>query len=223
MYRLKQALRQWSLKLTDALVEAGYAQSPYDHSLFTKKEGIEVVVVLIYVDDLLIISNISKLIQDTKEALHIKFSMKDLGDHKYFLRIEIVRSKTGILLNQRKYALELISESGLSGSKPAATPLEPNKKFTIVEYDELTGNRDDVIYKDVTVYQRLIGRLLYLTTTKPDISFAVQLFSQFMQKPKVSHWEAGLRLVRYIKGCPGQVILLSSTPSTQLEAFCDSD
>ncbi|WMV17319.1 hypothetical protein MTR67_010704 [Solanum verrucosum] len=149
--------------------------------------------------------------------------MKDLGDLKYFLGIEILRSKTNILLNQRKYALELISESGLSGSKLAATPLEPNKKFNTVEYDELTGNTDDVIYKDVTAYQRLIERLLYLTTTRPDISFAVQLLSQFMQKPKVSYWETCLRLVRYIKGCPGQGILLSSTPSTQLEAFCDSD
>uniref|UniRef100_A0A3Q7EAX1 Reverse transcriptase Ty1/copia-type domain-containing protein n=1 Tax=Solanum lycopersicum TaxID=4081 RepID=A0A3Q7EAX1_SOLLC len=137
--------------------------------------------------------------------------MKDLGDLKYFLGIEVSRSKIGILLNQRKYALEFISESGLN---PAATPSEPNKKFTTVEYDELLGNIYDVICKDVTAYQRLIGRLLYFTTTRPDISFAVQLLSQFMLKPKVSHWETGLRLVRYIKGCPGQGILLCSTPST---------
>uniref|UniRef100_A0A3Q7FM04 Reverse transcriptase Ty1/copia-type domain-containing protein n=1 Tax=Solanum lycopersicum TaxID=4081 RepID=A0A3Q7FM04_SOLLC len=82
--------------------------------------------------------NSSKLLQDTKEALHNKFSMKDLGDLKYFLGIEVLRSKTGIFLNQRKYALELISQSGLSGSKPAATPLEPNNKFNTVKYDELT-------------------------------------------------------------------------------------
>ena len=75
----------------------------------------------------------------------------------------------------------------------------------------------------MTAYQRLIGRLLYLTTTRPDICFVVQVLSQFMQKPKVSHWEAALRLVRYIKGCPGQGILLSSEDSNEMEAFCDSD
>ena len=126
-------------------------------------------------------------------------------------------------MNQRKYALELISDCGLSGSKPAATPLEPNKKLTSVDYDEFTGNISDPLFKDVTAYQRLVGRLLYLTTTRPNICFVVQVLSQFMQGPKISHWESGMRLVRYIKGCRGQGILLSSEPSTQLEGFCDSD
>ncbi|XP_049406144.1 uncharacterized mitochondrial protein AtMg00810-like [Solanum stenotomum] len=149
--------------------------------------------------------------------------MKDLGNLKYFLGIEIMRSKIGILLNQRKYALELISDIGLSGAKLVSTPLEANVKLTTVEYDELTGTTNDSLYKDVTAYQRIIGRLLYLTITRPDISFAVQVFSQFMQRPKISHWEAALRLVRYIRNCPGQGILLSSKKSLELEAFCDSD
>ncbi|XP_049373342.1 uncharacterized mitochondrial protein AtMg00810-like [Solanum verrucosum] len=135
--------------------------------------------------------------------------MKDLGNLKYFLGIEIMRSKIGILLNQRKYALELISNIGLSGAKLVSTPLEANVKLTTVEYDELTGTTNDSLYKDVTAYQRIIGRLLYLTITRPDISFAVQVFSQFMQRPKISHWEAALRLV--------------SKKSLELEAFCDSD
>uniref|UniRef100_A0A3Q7J2E3 Reverse transcriptase Ty1/copia-type domain-containing protein n=1 Tax=Solanum lycopersicum TaxID=4081 RepID=A0A3Q7J2E3_SOLLC len=128
-----------------------------------------------------------------------------------------------ISTNQRKYALELISDCGLGGSKPASTPLESGVKLTTVEYDEATAKTDDPLYANVTAYQRLIGRLLYLTTTRPDICFAVQVLSQFMQKPKVSHWEAALRLVRYIKGCPGQGILLSSEDSNEMEAFCDSD
>uniref|UniRef100_A0A3Q7F578 Reverse transcriptase Ty1/copia-type domain-containing protein n=1 Tax=Solanum lycopersicum TaxID=4081 RepID=A0A3Q7F578_SOLLC len=126
-------------------------------------------------------------------------------------------------MHQRKYALELISDCGLGGSKPASTPLESGVKLTTVEYDEATAKTDDPLYANVTAYQRLIGRLLYLTTTRPDICFAVQVLSQFMQKPKVSHWEAALRLVRYIKGCPGQGILLSSEDSNEMEAFCDSD
>uniref|UniRef100_A0A3Q7J9Y0 Reverse transcriptase Ty1/copia-type domain-containing protein n=1 Tax=Solanum lycopersicum TaxID=4081 RepID=A0A3Q7J9Y0_SOLLC len=77
--------------------------------------------------------------------------------------------------------------------------------------------------QDVTGYQRLVGRLLYITITRPDISFTVQVLSQFMQQPKRSHWEAAMRLVRYIKSNPGQGILLSSKKSLELEAFCDSE
>ncbi|WMV39106.1 hypothetical protein MTR67_032491 [Solanum verrucosum] len=134
-----------------------------------------------------------------------------------------MRSKPSILLNQRKYALELISDTGLSGAKLVSTPLEANVKLTTIEYDKLTGTTNDPVYKDVTAYQRMVGRLLYLTITRPDISFAVQVLSQFMQRPKLSHWETALRLVRYIKNCHGQGILLSSTKSLELEAFCDSD
>uniref|UniRef100_A0A3Q7EGE7 Reverse transcriptase Ty1/copia-type domain-containing protein n=1 Tax=Solanum lycopersicum TaxID=4081 RepID=A0A3Q7EGE7_SOLLC len=174
-------------------------------------------------NDLLLTGNSHQLIQELKDSLHSRFKMKNLGDLKYFLGIEILRSKTGILLNQRKYALELISDTGLSGAKPANTPLEANIKLTTVEHDELLGVTDDSVLKDVTSYQRLVGRLLYLTITRPDISFAVQVLSQFMQQPKVSHWEEALRLVRYIKRSPGQGILLSSKRCLQLEAFCDAD
>lgn len=223
LYGLKQASRQWNLKLTEVLLDAGYSQSPYDHSLFTKRDGQGIAVILIYVDDLLITGNSRKLIQELKHSLHSRFKMKDLGDLKFFLGIEVMRSKAGILLNQRKYALELISATGLSGAKPANTPLEANVKLTTVEYDELTGATAYPMYKDVTGYQRLVGRLLYLTITRPDISFTVQVLSQFMQQPKRSHWEAAMRLVRYIKTNPGQGILLSNKKSLELEAFCDSD
>ncbi|XP_016566725.1 uncharacterized mitochondrial protein AtMg00810-like [Capsicum annuum] len=125
--------------------------------------------------------------------------------------------------NKRKYALELISDCGLSGSKLANTPLEGGVKLTTVEHDEHTGVTSDPLLKDVTSYQKLVGRLLYLTTTRPDISFIVQTLSQFMQMPKTSHWEVALRQVRYIKRCPGQGLLLSSDSSIKLQAFCDAD
>ncbi|XP_055824286.1 uncharacterized mitochondrial protein AtMg00810-like [Solanum dulcamara] len=104
----------------------------------------------------------------------------------------------------RKYALELISDTGLSRAKPVNTPLEANIKLTTVEYDELTGATTDPLFKDITGYQRLVGRLLYLTIRRPDISFAVQVLSKFIQQPKLSHWEVTLRLVRFIKCSPGQ-------------------
>jgi len=208
LYGLKQASRQWNIKFTEALLAAGYIQSAHDHSLFIRKVGSDLVVILVYVDDLLITGNSSQLIQEAKDTLNQNFKMKDLGNLRYFLGIEILKSKDGLLLNQRKYALQLISEVGLSGAKTVSTPLEFNHKLTSLEYDQHTGGSNDPELDDVTPYQRLIGKLLYLTITRPDICFSVQVLSQFMQHPKTSHWEATLRVVRYIKRSPGLGVFL---------------
>ena len=112
---------------------------------------------------------------------------------------------------------------GLSGSKPACTPLECNRKLTTLEYDEATNDIDDELLSDVNSYQNLIGKLLYVTITRPDISYSVQTLSQFMQKPKKSHWKAALRIVRYLKNSLGQGILLKSRHTEQITCWCDSN
>ncbi|XP_055825307.1 uncharacterized mitochondrial protein AtMg00810-like [Solanum dulcamara] len=174
--------------------EFWYSQSTYDHSLFTKKVGVDIAIILVYVDDLLITGNTPELIEDAKRTLHAHFKVKDLGTLRYFLGIEVMRSEKGILLNQRKYSLELISEVGLSGARPASTPLEANHKLTIVDYDVHVGNKADLEVEDLVGYQKLIGKLIYLTITRPDICFAVQVLSQFMQRPKQSHLDAAMRV-----------------------------
>nr|XP_016475818.1 PREDICTED: uncharacterized mitochondrial protein AtMg00810-like [Nicotiana tabacum] len=95
--------------------------------------------------------------------------------------------------------------------------------FTTVDYDTHVGGITDLVLPDATPYQKLIGKLLYLAITRPDINFVVHVLSQFMQQPKASHWEATLRLVRYLMGSSGQGILLKNNPCTQLTVFCDSD
>lgn len=180
-------------------------------------------VVLIYVDDLLIIGDDADLIQQTKEYLQYVFKIKDLGELKFFLGIEFARSKEGILMHQRKYVLELISAMGLSGSKPAKVPLKVNKKLTTLEFDTQFGVGDDRVLDDPGEYQRLIGKLFYLTMTRTDIAFAVQCLSQFMHCPKMSHMEAAIRVVKYVKQSPGLGILLSAKASSQLTPLCDAD
>ncbi|KAG8480521.1 hypothetical protein CXB51_024618 [Gossypium anomalum] len=197
----EQASRQWNLKLTEVLVDNGYIQSLHDYSLFTKVKGNKIVLLLIYVDDLLITENDGGMVAELKGILHLNFNIKDLGHLKYFLGIEVVRSKEGIVLHQKKYALELIADLGLRGACCASTPLEQNAKYTTADYDkQVQGNTLDGMLEDVTVYQRLIGILLYLTHTRPDITFAVQHLSQFMQAPKKVHYEATLQIVRSITG-----------------------
>ncbi|XP_019230868.1 PREDICTED: uncharacterized protein LOC109211750 [Nicotiana attenuata] len=141
------------------------------NSLFTKKQGIEMVIILIYVDDLLITGSKSSLVQDAKMTLHSQFKVKDLGELRHFLGIEVMRSKRGILLNQRKHTLQLISQVGLSGSKHVTTPPELNQRLTTTDYESYVGKSGDPKLADITTYQQLIGKLLYLIITQPDISF----------------------------------------------------
>lgn len=203
LYRLKQAPRQWNHKLTEALINIGFKQSQYDYFLFTRKSGEGMTIVLVYVDDLLIAGSNLQLITDTKTALQQVFKMKDLGELRFFLGIEFARSEAGMVMHQRKYALELISEVGLAGARPAGTPIDMNVKLTSRQYDEQTGQNQDDQLVDQSVYQKLIGKLLYLNMTRPDISYSVQTLSQFLQHPKKSHLDAALRVVKYIKKHPG--------------------
>ena len=123
-------------------------------------------------------------------------------------------------MNQRKYALELISETRLSGARPYLTPLETNMKLTSADYMQ---DASDELFTDINQYQRLIGKLLYLTNTRPDIAFSVQCLSKFMEKPTLYHWNAALKVVKYVKTAPGLGILMSSDKQAQLTGFCDAD
>ncbi|KAL3379683.1 hypothetical protein AABB24_000409 [Solanum stoloniferum] len=185
-----------------------------------------IIIVLVYVDDMLITGSFLKLIEYTKKALQQAFKMKDLGELKYFLGIEFTRSTTGTLMHQRKYALELISEVGMSAAKPAGTPIDINVKLTSKLYDEHVNKNQDESNDplvDQTMYQSLIGKLLYLNMTWPDISFSTQTLRQFLQQPKKSHLDAALRVVRYLKRQPGQGLLLSSESNGLVTVFCDAD
>ncbi|XP_047268157.1 uncharacterized mitochondrial protein AtMg00810-like [Capsicum annuum] len=177
-----------------------------------------------YVDDMLINSESLKLIKETKTDLQQAFKMKDLRELRYFLGIEFARSEKGILMYQRKYALQLLSDLGLAAAKPTTTPIDYNAKMNTVEFDEhVKGKSENDPLADQRAYQKLIGKLLYLTMTRPDISFSVQTLSQFLQHPKKSHMKAAIRVVRYIKNQPGQGMLLSSSTNSQVSAYCDAD
>lgn len=214
LYGLRQAPRCWFAKLLTALTKYGFLQSPYDHSLFAYHKGSVHLTVLVYVDDLVLGGNDSTAIQVFKNYLSKCFHMKDLGRLKFFLGIEVARNPSGICLTQRKYALDIISEAGLLGAKPAGTPIEQNHHLALADGADMA---------DRARYRRLVGRLIYLTITRPELSYSVHILAQFMQKPKLAHWDAALRVVRYLKSNPGQGILLSSTSSLSLSAYCDAD
>lgn len=220
LYGLKQSSRQWNLKLTQSLVSGGFKQSYHDYSLFTKEINNEIVVVLVYVDDILVTGNSKEGINDVKKLLNEQFKIKDLGQMKYFLGIEIARSGKGIVLSQRKYVLDLLNDTGMSGCKPLSLPMLPSLRLQA--YEEGKHKEEDLL-KDAQRYRNLVGRLIYLTTTRPDISFPVQVLSQFMVTPMKSHMAAAYNVLRYLKQSPGKGILLSSRGSLELECWCDAD
>ncbi|GJX89107.1 putative RNA-directed DNA polymerase [Tanacetum coccineum] len=183
LYGLKQAPRQWNAKLTTVLVEHGFVQSKFDYSLYIKHSNDLFVALLVYVDDFIITGNNIDEIENFKSYLKSKFMIKDLGAMKYFLGIEILDNANGICMTQRKYCLELIHEFGLLAAKPVTTPLPENCVLAVNESDS------DKSLKNIFEYQKLLGKLIYLTHTRPDISYAVHCLSQHMHAPLQSHLE----------------------------------
>ncbi|CAL1404860.1 unnamed protein product [Linum trigynum] len=214
LYGLKQASRQWYIKLSACLQNLGFELSFDDYSVFKLHSKGATVIVIIYVDDIIVAGDDLDLIQQTKQQLQQAFKVKDLGNLKYFLGIEIARSAAGISLCQRKFCLELLSESGFLESKPAKTPL--SMKTTL-------SASDGIPLTDGTEYRHLLGQLQYLTTTRPDICFPVQQLCQFQGAPTTVHLSALHRVLRYLKSCPAQGLWFSSSSSTLIRGYCDSD
>ncbi|CAM8993843.1 unnamed protein product [Rhodiola kirilowii] len=214
LYGLKQASRQWFAKFSDSLIEFGFKSSLNDYSLFTLTKGDIFLILLVYVDDVIITGNSEELISEVKQFIHHKFKIKDLGHLKYFLGLEVARSTEGIFLNQRKYALELLEEHSLTDCKPAKTPIRLKHNLSMSTAP---------ILNDQLQYRRLVGKLIYLTITRPDLAYPVHILSQFMQHPTEDHQSAALRLLRYVKAAPAQGILFPACSDLQLKAFCDAD
>ncbi|KAL0437101.1 UNVERIFIED_CONTAM: Retrovirus-related Pol polyprotein from transposon RE1 [Sesamum radiatum] len=171
------------------------------YSLNARAAGL--MALMVYVDDILVTGPCLEDIDTVKDYLHNLFTIKDMGDARYFLGLEIARSSTGIYVAQTKYVLDIVSDAGLSRAKSASIPLPLGLKLT-ADCGALLVNPDS--------YRRLIGRLLYLAFTRPDISHSVQQLSQYLNRPCDEHWKAALHIVRYLKGSPTLGLFFLPTP-----------
>ena len=147
--------------------------------------------------------------------LSSEFEMKDLGHLKYFLGIEVSRSDKGIFLSQRKYALGLLQETGMSTCQPVDTLVEEGLKLCV---------ETNQVPVDKGRYQRLVGRLTYLAHTRPDLAYALSIVSQFMHNPREQHMNAVMRILRYLKSSLGKGILFTKNVDCQsVDAYSDAD
>ena len=149
-------------------------------------------------DDMIITGDDSEEMMKLERSLAAEFEMKNLGELKYFLRVEVARSSRGIFLSQRKYVMDLLKETAMLGCEPVDTPI------TEKHYLGIYPDHEPV---DKGRYPRLVGRLIYLSHTRPDIAYAVSVVSQFMHSPSVEHMATIMRILAYLKSALRKGIL----------------
>ena len=216
LYGLKQAPRAWYSRLSLQLKYLGFIASRADTSLFIYNKAGVVIFVLIYVDDIIVASSSQSATNALLHDLSSEFALKDLGDLHFFLGIEVKKTQDGIVLNQEKYILELLSRMGMKNCKPMSTPLSSSESLSAYEGEPLQE-------EESTRYRSTVGALQYLTLTRSDISFAVNKVCQFLHAPTTVHWTAAKRIVRYVKNTLSIGLNFSKSSSTILSAFSDSD
>nr|GEW61157.1 ribonuclease H-like domain-containing protein [Tanacetum cinerariifolium] len=189
-----------------------------NYSLYVKSVDDIFIAVLVYVDDIVLTGNNFNEVEKLKDHLKSKFMIKDLGVLKYFLGIEILPADFGLCLSQRKYCLEILHEFGLLGAKPMNTLIE--QKVSIA----FESSSKYPLLDNITEYQKLVGKLIYLTLTRPDISYVVHCLSQHMHAPLLSHLMLAFKVLRYLKLSPGRGIDIFKGKSPRvLSAWSDAD
>lgn len=219
LYGLKQSSRAWFKRLHNFLLTLDFGEALFDSSLFIYNRGGVRVFLLVYVDDIVITTSSSSMAEKMISQLSKEFSVKDLGPLSFFLGIHATKSKDGVLLSQQQYASNLLSDKGLGNLKPTSTPMEPKIDLTQASGTTLNGDESH----ETTRYCRILGSLQYLTTTRPDIAFAVSKLSQFFTNPNSCQWQALQRVLRYVSGQPFLGLLLRPSTSTTVEVFSDAD
>ncbi|KAK1631986.1 hypothetical protein QYE76_006301 [Lolium multiflorum] len=217
LYGLKQAPRAWHARLSLVLGSLGFFPSVADTSLFVLRRPDVTVYLLIYVDDIIVLSSTSAAIPRLVSQLRSEFSVKDLGVLHYFLGIEVSSPSLGsLLLRQRKYALELLARAGMLKCTPVTTPMASSERLCSTDGDPLSP-------EEATQYRSIVGGLQYLTVTRPDLSFVVNKVCQYLHEPRTPHWSAVKRILRYVRHTVDTGLHLRSSSSTLLSAFSDAD
>ncbi|GJR83086.1 retrovirus-related pol polyprotein from transposon TNT 1-94 [Tanacetum coccineum] len=214
LYGLKQAPKAWFDRLKSFLITHNYIIGMVDNTHFTKKKNSNLIIVQIYVDDIIFGSTCQELCDDFAKIMHDEFEMSMMGELNFFLGLQIKQLEDGIFFNQSKYIKEMLKKFRLEDSKPMKTPMFTETKLTKDEEGESMDN---------TKYRGMIGSLLYLMESRPDIMFYVCLCARFQEDLKTSHLEAVKHIFRYIKATTHLGLWYPKGSGIETVVYADSD
>ncbi|GJT21451.1 putative ribonuclease H-like domain-containing protein [Tanacetum coccineum] len=214
LYGLYQAPKAWYETLSTFLLENRFRRGITDKTLFIKKDKCNILLVQVYVDDIIFGSTKKSLCTEFEGLMHKKFQISSIGELTFFLGLQVMQKDDGIFISQDKYVADILKKFDFSSVKTASTPIETNKALL------KDTEAEDV---DVYLYRSMIGSLMYLIASRPDIMFAVCAWARFQVTPKISHLHAMKRIFRYLKGQPKLGLWYPCDSPFDLEAFLDSD
>ncbi|WVZ70452.1 hypothetical protein U9M48_019121 [Paspalum notatum var. saurae] len=214
LYGLKQAPRAWYARLKSFLLKSGFVMGSVDKTLFLLSRGGDTLIVQIYVDDIIFGGSSHDLVSSFAEQMSRKFEMSLMGELQFFLGLQIKQGPEGTFVHQAKYTRDILKKFEMGDSKPMMTPMSTNTALDADEDGEAVDQKE---------FRGMIGSLLYLTATKPDIQFAVCLCARYQASPRTSHRQAVKRIFRYLKFAPELGLWYSSGSSLSLRGFSDAD
>ncbi|GJR93922.1 putative ribonuclease H-like domain-containing protein [Tanacetum coccineum] len=214
LYGLHQAPRAWYATLSTFLLKNRYRRGTIDKTLFIKKDKHDIILVQVYVDDIIFGSTKKSWCDEFEALMKSRFQMSSMGELTFFLGLQVKQKADGIFISQDKYVAEILKKFDFVNVKTASTPIETQKPLVKME------EASDV---DVHLYRSMIGSLMYLTASRPDIMFAVCACSRFQVTPKSSHLSVVKRIFRYLKGKPKLGLWYPRVSSFNLESYSDSD
>ncbi|GJV37294.1 retrovirus-related pol polyprotein from transposon TNT 1-94 [Tanacetum coccineum] len=214
LYGLKQAPRAWYDMLSSFLISQDFSKGSVDPTLFIHRDGKELLLVQIYVDDIIFAASTPELCDLFSKIMCSKFKMSMMGKISFFLGLQISQSPRGIFINQSKYALESLKKYGFDSCDPVDT--------LMVEKSKLDEDKEGKAV-DSSHYRGMIGTLLYLTASRPDLQFAICMCARYQARPTEKHLNAVKRIFRYLKGTVHRGLWYPKDSSIALTAFADAD
>jgi hypothetical protein len=214
LYGLKQAPRAWYGRVRGFLFGRGFEMGKVDQTLFLIRQGRDILIVQVYVDDIVFGGSSNSLVTRLAEDMSREFEMSMMGELQFFLGLQIKQSKEGTFVHQAKYTKDIVRKFKMDDSKAMKTPMSTTTALDADEEDEHVGQKE---------YRSMIGSLLYLTAMRPDIQFSVCLCARFQASPRTSHRQAVKHIFRYLRHTPDFGLWYSASSSLALHGFSDAD
>jgi hypothetical protein len=214
LYGLKQAPRAWYERLTKFLLQQGYRKGETDKTLFVRQEKGKLMIAQIYVDDIVFGGMTDALVKQFVHQMQSEFEMSLVGELTYFLGLQVKQMEDTIFISQSKYAKNIVKKFGMENATHKRTPAATHIKLTKDEKG---------VSVDQSLYISIIGCLLYLTASRPDISFVVGVCARYQAEPKMSHLTQVKRILKYVNGTSDYGIMYSHGEDSRLTGYCDAD